>query len=250
MELHDNPKGNYRFLTGIAPFSSGVIAMPGYEIVHVTLQAPQPLLQGFGIVDNFLAARGLTPAALCAMELRAPQPWSFAGFDAFNEGYVKLLVERDILVAGRNPIARTNVAPGFRPPAEPSLFAFSYTQPTEGGLEQTFVVAGAGDIRGDKPGPQGIIRPGETSPEALQEKAAFVMRTMQSRLLGLGVTWSAVTVANVYTIHGLDTYLVSEILAPMQQSAIQGVHWYYSRPPIEGLDFEMNVRGVRQEVRI
>src|SRR2546428_6072816 len=38
----DVPGGNYRFLPGIAPFSSGVIALPGYQVVHVTLRAPIP----------------------------------------------------------------------------------------------------------------------------------------------------------------------------------------------------------------
>ena len=35
--LVDQPKGNYRFVRGIAPYSSGAVAMPGYEVVHVTL---------------------------------------------------------------------------------------------------------------------------------------------------------------------------------------------------------------------
>ena len=37
-----NPKGGYRFLPGIEPYSSGVIAEPGFEIVHVTLSSPVP----------------------------------------------------------------------------------------------------------------------------------------------------------------------------------------------------------------
>lgn len=40
MKLIDNPKGNYKFLSGIAPYSCGVIAMPGYEIIRVKLQDP------------------------------------------------------------------------------------------------------------------------------------------------------------------------------------------------------------------
>ena len=56
MRLVDNPKGNYRFLTGIAPYSSGVVAMPGYEIVYTVLQQPLPYRQGFDLIDPHLAA--------------------------------------------------------------------------------------------------------------------------------------------------------------------------------------------------
>ena len=45
--LLPNPAGNYHFLTGIEPYSSGVIADPGFEIVHVTLARPCPYREGF-----------------------------------------------------------------------------------------------------------------------------------------------------------------------------------------------------------
>ena len=38
----DVSAGGYRFLPGIAPFSSGVVAAAGYQIVHVTLRGPIP----------------------------------------------------------------------------------------------------------------------------------------------------------------------------------------------------------------
>jgi hypothetical protein len=40
MDLLDNARGDYRFLTGIPPYSSGVIPMDGHEVVHFTLQKP------------------------------------------------------------------------------------------------------------------------------------------------------------------------------------------------------------------
>ena len=37
--LLDNPKGNYRFVRGYgAPFSSGALAHPGFEIVHASFK--------------------------------------------------------------------------------------------------------------------------------------------------------------------------------------------------------------------
>ena len=38
--LIDNPRGGYRFLTGISPFSSGVVASDGHEVVHATPATP------------------------------------------------------------------------------------------------------------------------------------------------------------------------------------------------------------------
>ena len=52
------PAGQYRFLPGIEPFSSGVVAVPGHEITHVTLQAPIPYREGFALIDRHLRALG------------------------------------------------------------------------------------------------------------------------------------------------------------------------------------------------
>ena len=79
------------------------------------------------------------------IELRSPRPFSFGGFDEFNGAYRQLLESWGLLVDGVNPIARTNVAPVVGPPAEPSLFGFSYTVPSAASGPPTFVVAGSGD---------------------------------------------------------------------------------------------------------
>jgi hypothetical protein len=251
MELITHPTGSYRFLTGIAPFSSGTAALPGYEIVHVTLQQALPYRQGFELIDRHLAGLGRPRQALCAIELRSPKPFTFAGFDQFNQGYQQLLAAWEVLVEGRNPIARTNVAPEVRPPAEPSLYAFSYTIPNSAAeTPLTFIIAGAGElIRGDL-APQAIVRAGETSAEAMQEKAAYVMSVMQARLTGLQAGWAGVSAVDIYTVHPIQSFLATTILDQLEQAAAHGVHWFYSRPPIIGLEFEMDMRGVRRELRL
>jgi len=250
MKLLLNPKGNYRFLSGIAPYSSGVVALPGYEIMHVTLQQPRPYRQGFEVIEQHLTTQGRPRQALCAIELRSPQPFTFAGFAEFNRGYQNLLAGWELLVEGQNPIARTNVAPGVQPPVEPSLYAFSYTVPTPARSVHTFIVAGAGDLVEGNLSPEAMVRAGETSPAAMREKAAYVMQTMQARLAGLQVTWPAVTMVDIYTVHPLHSFMTTEILAVMGPAALHGVHWFYSRPPILGLEFEMDMRGVQRELRI
>ncbi|MEM7030309.1 MAG: RidA family protein [Chloroflexota bacterium] len=250
MQRIDNPQGNYRFLTGIAPFSSGVIAMPGYEIVHATLHQPIPYQQGFDLVAQHLVDMERPRQALCAMELRSPKSFTFAGFDEFNAGYQEIIAAWDLLVEGRNPVARTNIAPEAHPPEVPSLYAFSYTVPTNLNQPSTFVIAGAGDLRGTRHDPEDIVRRGETSVNAIREKATHVMDTMQARLSGLQASWSQVTAVDIYTVFPLQPYLAGEILSPMGPAAIHSVHWYYGRPPIIGLEFEMDMRGVRQEIRL
>ena len=251
MRLIDNSQGNYRFLTGIAPYSSGVVAMPGYEVIYAVLQHPLPYRQGFELIDQHLANLHRPRQALCAIALRSPSPFTFAGFNEFNAGYQQLLIDWALLVEGENPIARTNVAPEVAPPAEPSLYAFAYTVPGDNpAASPTFVVAGAGELYEGNLKAEAIVRAGETSTEAMREKAAHVMGIMGARLQGLQVGWPAVTAVDIYTVHALQSFLAPEILERMGPSAIHGVHWYYSRPPIAGLEFEMDMRGVRQEIRV
>lgn len=245
--LLPNPAGNYHFLTGIEPYSSGVIADPGFEIVHVTLARPCPYRAGFDRIDAVLKGAGRSRAALCGIELRSPTPFTRAGFIEFNQGYCAILEDWDLLVEGRNPVARTHVAPICAAPAEPSLYGFSYTIPTED-PGRTFVVAGAGELRGGPLMEALVVRPGETSEEAMQEKAAYVMHVMGKRLEGLGASWEGVTAIDVYTASGLEPLLEATVLGPVGAPAIHGVRWFPSRPPIDELDYEMDVRGVRTEV--
>lgn len=251
MELYDNPRGNYRFAAGSAPYSSGVVAAPGYEIVHATLRRPVPMHQGFERIAQHLDAVGRPRHALCAVELRIPAPLSFAGFIEFNGGYQQILRDWDLMLDGRNPVARTNIAPGVFPPAVPSLYAFSYTVPAPDATMPTFVIAGAGDLRDQaQMSDAAIVRAGESSADALREKAATVMDAMQARLAGVEMTWADVTTANVYTVHPLHSYLVDTVLSPMGAAAGFGVNWQYSHPPIAGLAFEMDVRGIRVELML
>ncbi len=245
--LRDGPSGGYRFLPGIAAFSSGVVATPGAEIVRATLGAPQPWRAGFATIERHLREEGRARTALCGVELRSPAPFTFEGFDAFNAGYRALLGEWGILVGEDNPIPRTNVAPVVAAPADPSLYAFSYVVPGATPAP-TFVVAGAGEMRERGRGVAGIVRHGETSSDAMREKARFVMSVMQERMRALGAEWSRVTAIDVYTAQPIHPFLADVILGAAGAAAIHGVRWFPSRPPIQGLEFEVDVRGVTREI--
>jgi hypothetical protein len=245
--LKDAPAGRYRFLPGIPAFSSGVVAMPGFEIVHATLLAPVPWREGFQRIERHLTEAGRPRTALCGIMLRIPRPFTFDGFDEFNAGYRALLGDWKILVDGENPIPRTNVAPVVGAPAEPSLYAFSYT--TAGATPQpTFIVAGAGEMRESARGPEGIVRHGDTSADAMREKARRVMTIMQQRMQGLGAAWNRISAIDVYTAQPIHGLVEEEILRLAGPAAIHGVRWYPSRPPIQGLEFEVDMRGVAREL--
>jgi hypothetical protein len=249
MTLRDVANGNFRYLPGIPPFSSGVVATPGFQVVHATLRAPMPWRDGFGVIDRHLHAENRPRAALCAIELRIPAPFSFEGFDTFNVGYRALLTEWKILLDGENPIARTNVAPVVGAPSEPSLYAFSYTVP--GATRRpTFIVAGSGETRERGVGAAGIVRHGETTPDAMREKATHVMNIEIARLRALGADWSDVTMINVYTAEPIESFLPATILKPAGVAAIHGIRWFLSRPPVAGLEFELDLHGVLREITV
>lgn len=247
MELIDIETRGYRFLTGIPPYSSGVVAMPGFEVLRASFLTPIPLYAGFDRVAGHLKSEGVGKQALCAMELRSPAAFSFEGFDEFNAGYIQVLRDWDILFDGHNPVARTNVAPIVAAPSEPSIYAFSYVVPSDR-EDTTYVVAGAGEVVRQSLDTHSIIREGETTPDAMAEKAAHVLGVMKARLDGLGQTWDSINHIDVYTSQILHPYLQSVLLENVGAAAIHGVHWHLSNPPIAGLEFEMDMRGLRQEM--
>ena len=150
---------------------------------------------------------------------------------------------------GVNPVARTNVAPVINPPGEPSLFGFSFTRPCEESLQPTFVVAGAGELPEGILSREGIVALGNTSPDGLAIKAQFVMDLMETRLRGLGADWSLVSTVNVYTAHSLTPLLPEIILRRIGPASIHGTTWHFSRPPIAEIEYEMDLRGIRTDLR-
>jgi hypothetical protein len=76
------------------------------------------------------------------------------------------------------------------------------------------------------------------------------MDLMEHRLRELGCDWHAVTAIDIYTVHPLGPVLPGVILPRSEAARNHGIHWFYSRPPIVGIEYEMDLRGVRTELRI
>lgn len=250
MPLVPHPSGNYLFLPGIDPYSCGVVAAPGFEIVHVTFDQPPPYRSGFERIAGFLQQQQRPQTALCGIELRSPRPFTFTGFAEFNAGYARILRDWGVFVDGVNPVARTNVAPEQSPPGEPVLFAFSFTRPIQDTARPTFVVAGGGELPDGKLDRDSIVALSDVSARGLKQKADFVVGLMEQRLNGLQVAGEFATAIDVYTVHPIDALLTDPLLNRLTAGRRIGVQWHYTRPPIIDIEFEMDVRGVRTELRI
>lgn len=239
------PDGGYRFLRGVAPYSAGVAAESGFEIERVRFRAPVPMAEGFRRIAARLEEAGRPRTALCACELRSPRPFTLDGFIGFNRGYIDVLREWGLVREGVNPVARSNVCPELDPPGEPGFHAFSYTVRADD-APATFVVAGSGEVPEGKGNyPAKIVRRGDVTPEGLREKARWVLGEMERRLGGLGFGWKDTTAVQLYTVHDAHPLLAGEF-AP--RGAMRGgLTWHLARPPVVGIDFETDCRGVARE---
>ena len=76
----------------------------------------------------------------------------------------------------------------------------------------------------------------------MREKARYVLNAMETRMGALGVGWPQASVIQAYSVHDIHPVMSKEIIT--RGAASGGLTWYYARPPVEGLEYEMDVRGV------
>jgi hypothetical protein len=74
------------------------------------------------------------------------------------------------------------------------------------------------------------------------------MGLMEARLRGLGVSGSDVTVSEIYTVHDIRPFLEQALLKRLEEGGAHGLTWHYSRPPIESIEYEMDLRGCITEI--
>jgi hypothetical protein len=238
--------GGYRFINAVFQYSGGVAAEPGHRIVRVRLARALPLVEGFRLAEHTIRSAGRPISAFCACELRSPAPFTEEGFREFNEIYAAKLKLWGLYDGKVNPVARSNVCPALNPPREPSLHAFCYTDVDGGEKNGGFIVAGSGEAPERKLNYRDfIVRRGDVSPAGLREKACFVLGIMEARLAALGFAWAATTATQVYTVQDLYPFLADEIVR--RGAAHAGLTWHYCRPPVVGLEYEMDCRGVGLE---
>ncbi|MEA3023122.1 MAG: hypothetical protein QOK01_1974 [Alphaproteobacteria bacterium] len=241
----DFAPGNYRFIPGVFQYSGGAAAHDGYEIQRVRFRTPVRLTEGFERIERIITQAGRPLTSFCACELRSPAPFTEQGFRAFNEIYVVTLRRWGLFDGKVNPVARSNVCPEIAPPGEPSFHAFSFTVKSPG-APGSFVISGSGEAReGGASYRERTVRLGEQSPDAMREKACFVLGELERRLGVLGFGWADTTATQVYTVYDLFPFFADEIVR--RGAAHAGLTWHFNRPPVQELDFEMDCRGVAIE---
>jgi hypothetical protein len=244
----DVPAGGFRYIPSVFQYSGGVAALDGFCIERVEFLQPVALAQGFAFIERHLGAEGVPLQGFCACELRSPAPFTEAGFTAFNRHYVGTLERWGVVRGDANPVARSNVCPELHKPAEPSFHAFSYARKARG-PGGDFVISGSGEAEeGHASYRERTIRFGDTSPEGMREKARFVLGRMEQRMAVFGKTWRDATAAQLYTVFDPHPLMGDEIVR--RGAAEHGLTWHFARPPVEGLDYEMDCRAVTVERRV
>ena len=241
----DLPASGYRYIPGVFQYSAGVAALPGFQIERMRFHSPVPLAAGFAYIERFLTGQGLPLLAFCACELRSPAPFTDAEFIAFNRHYCGTLEKWGVMANDRNPVARSNVCPEQHKPAEPSFHAFCFARPLPGAAG-SFMISGSGEAEeGHASYKERTVRFGDTSPAAMREKAIFVLGRMEQRMAAIGATWADTTASQVYTVYDPHPFFLDEI--DRRGAARHGLTGHPARPPVEGLDFEMDCRSLPVE---
>ena len=246
IETVEAPNGGYRFMPGVSQYSAGVAALQGFTLERVRFTKPVPIKAGFERIAQVLKDAGRPLTAFAACELRSPAPFTEEGFVKFNEVYTGTLKSWGVAFPnGLNPVARSNVCPKIDPPAEPGFHAFTYTVPATN-APASFVIAGSGEA----PEGKGNYRDhavclGDTSPAAMLEKAKWVLGEMERRMSAFGGDWSQVTATQLYTVHDIYPFIESEL--GKRGIFRQGLTWYFNRPPVKDLEYEMDCRRVYVE---
>ena len=247
--LLDNPKGNYKFVSGRGmPFSSGALADPGFAIVHASFSPLVRLADGYGAIERHLHKAGRPLNAVCGIELRIPDALTPAAFDEFNRGYLERIAAWGVMIDRMNPIARTNVAPAVPMLAEPSIYGFYYTVPEPGALRPAFVLAGAPEMATREDGKREIVAAGDISSDALRRKTLCVLDNLGRLLSEMKLEWKDTSAVNLYTIHDLHPLFAADLLPTIGEAARRGIRWHYSRPPVIGLELEIDCYAARDEL--
>lgn len=225
--------GDYRYLAAPgSPFSAGIVADPGFDLVHAVFFRPVPLWEGLDAARRHVEAAGRPATALGAFELRIPEPLTRDGFASFNTPYVARMAELGLAEGDVRVTARTNVAPTVDGVTEPSLYAFTYTVPGAGRQAAAFRLSGATESRTDG---------GDA------DRLRSIVEELGERMAELGVSWAETTAINVYGASGAPA---DEVAQAFGAAALHGLTWFPSRPPIDEFQFEIDARGVGTELVI
>lgn len=241
--LIENKAGDYKILPGGPAFCAGIIPYEGYEVVRVLLRPWIPLAQSYTFIESYLKSVGRPVQAFCGIELRVPAPLAFKDWSSFNVPYLEQLRKWGLIFGDYSGVCRSNIVLALHPPATTSLCAFTYTASTSAKVK-TFFLSGQADI--DASGK--TIAEGDTGPAAMQKRARYTIDTVGATLAKLGVSWHDTTQIAFFHVHDIPDLWGAELLGSLGEALRRGVLVYRARPPIAGLEVELEARAVRQEL--
>jgi hypothetical protein len=240
--------GGYCYIPSLPFASAGVASLPGMAIVRGIFAEPQPLDRALDATERHLAGIGRRIDAVCGVELRMPEVLTWSQFEGFNTAYVHELEQRGLLRQGAPPFTRTNVVPAGSV-AVHGVVALSYTVEADRS-QPGFVISGTPEMTPGAAYPDNILRRGDTSREALLDKARCAVKAVQARIKQLGVTWDDACRVHLYSRWQLALDLRRLVLARIGVDPVDGIVVHDSEPPVFELELEVDVRSYISEVAI
>lgn len=247
MAVHEHPAGEYLYSQGSRFAAHGVVSRPGFNIERGIFDSHRPWEDGFARIARHLDAVGRPISSLVGIELRMPTPLEFDDFKELNTRYLEQLDSWSLLINGESPFCRTNVSPTFNGLTGPALAAFSYTVPDAADLPPGFVLSGAAELPLDAPFPDGVIRRGETNPDAMLEKAAAVADLMDLHLDSLGLKWEPSAQMHLYAAHDVAFATSRHVLTLHGVAPNGGIIWHDAAPPTHEIKLEIDLRRYAAE---
>jgi hypothetical protein len=79
----------------------------------------------------------------------------------------------------------------------------------------------------------------------MRVKAVHVLGAMESRLAALDFGWADTTATQVYSVQDIHPFVGDELVR--RGTAKAGLTWHFCRPPVTGLEYEMDCRAITSE---
>ncbi|TMD28905.1 MAG: hypothetical protein E6I92_02045 [Chloroflexi bacterium] len=76
---------------------------------------------------------------------------------------------------------------------------------------------------------------------------AAIAGEIEDRMAALGVTWDDATETQFYGTRADHELFAAQGLPHLEELVRPGLRWFFSRPPIESLHLEVDVRGLTRE---
>lgn len=249
--LRDTGYG-YEWLAAPGGHAAAVVARDGYVLHRVRMASPVAHDLALELILHHLRGLELPTAALCGLELRAPEQDTAAIGGDYEDRYRRALEQLGITVRGHaSPVARSTLHPAVDAPHDVAVHAFSYAAPAVefrpgalAPLSRTFVMSAVAEAPESRPGRiADIVARGDLSAEGLHRKLSWVVSELGARLHDIKASWADVTDSHLYSVRDVGP-LISEIVHPV----VGVVTWHQCEPPLTDLDVEMDCRRVASEV--